>query len=494
MQLFLTATLAAVAALLGYLFWRSFRQVRKLESRYAGIINLDAELKARRVAFDAALHAERSHLEETKRATEAQLLTVKSQIKGTEETLRRTEADAAQKRGRLESDYRDALAQYKKLQSEVNLLEENLEDISFGLYKPHFDFETPDDYKTALERVRDQQRALIKERKAATCHVEWSVSGSKQEGARMQKQYLKLMLRAFNGECDAAVANVSWNNVVKMEERIRRSFDAVNELGKVMQMSVTPAYLDARLSELRLAHEYQEKRYQVREEQRKAREQVREEEKAQRELDKAREDAEKEEARYQKAVEKAREEANAATGAQLNKLTEQIASFEAKLDEARKTKDRAIARAQLAKSGFVYVISNIGSFGEKVFKIGMTRRMEPMERIHELGDASVPFAFDLHVMLFSDNAPELEAALQGLFETRRVNMVNARKEFYRDVELSEIEVFVRERGLSAQFIALPEAREYRETLAICAKKETGRAEEKVERFPPTLFAAGGTSS
>jgi len=422
MQLFLTATFAAVAALLGYLFWRCFRQVRGLESRYAGIIDLDAELKSRRLAFDAALQAERSRLEETREATEAQLMTVKSQIKEAEETLRRSEAVAAQKRGQLENDYRTALAQYKKLQSEVNLLEENLEDISFGIYKPHFDFETPEDYKTALEHVRDQQRALIKEGKAAVCRVEWTVGESKQEGARMQKQYLKLMLRAFNGESDAAVASVSWNNAVKMEERIRRSFDAVNDLGRVMQMSVTPDYLGARLQELRLAHEYQEKRYQVREEQRKAREQVREEEKAQRELDKAREDAEKEEARYQKAVEKAREEANAATGAQLNKLTEQIASFEAKLDEARKTKDRAIARAQLTKSGFVYVISNIGSFGEKVFKIGMTRRMEPMERIHELGDASVPFAFDLHVMLFSDNAPELEAALQGLFETRRVNV------------------------------------------------------------------------
>jgi len=101
------------------------------------------------------------------------------------------------------------------------------------------------------------------------------------------------------------------------------------------------------------------------------------------------------------------------------------------LDEARKAKQRAIARAQLTKSGFVYVISNIGSFREKVFKIGMTRRMEPMERISELSDASVPFPFDLHAMLYSDNAPELEGALHALFEDRRLNMVNRRKEFYR---------------------------------------------------------------
>jgi hypothetical protein len=486
---------AVLAAVLGYLFWRCSRQVRGLESRYSGIIDLDAELKSRRIAFDAGLQTERSQLEGTRKATETQLATVKSQIKEAEGTLRRTEADAAQRRAQLEHEYHTALARYKELQGEVNLLEENLEDISFGLYKPHFNFETSEAYKTALERVRNQQRALIKEGQAAICHIEWTVGGSKQEGARMQKQYLKLMLRAFNGECDAAVANVSWNNVTKMEERVRRSLDAVNDLGKVMQMSVTPAYLVARLNQLRLAHEYQEKRNEEREEQHKFREEMRDEEKAQREFDKTREEAEKEEARYQKALEKARQEANAATGAHLSKLTEQIASFAAKLDEARKVKERAIARAQLTKSGVVYIIWNIGSFGDKVFKIGMTRRDDPKERIRELGDASVPFPFDLHATLYSDNAPELERALQGLFENRRLNMVNARKEFYREVELSEIEAFVRARGLSAQFFTLPEAKEYRETLAMRAEKDAkGKTSgDRMERFAQTLFAAGEAS-
>jgi hypothetical protein len=307
----------------------------------------------------------------------------------------------------------------------------------------------------------------------------------------MQKQYLKLMLRAFNGECDAAVANVSWNNVTKMEQRILRSFQAVNELGKVMQMCITDTFLDERLSELRLAHEYQEKRQEEREEQRRIREEIREEEKAEREFQKAREEAEKEELRYRKALERAREEANAATGAALRKLTDQIAAFEAKLNEARNAKERAIARAQLTKSGFVYVISNIGSFGEKVFKIGMTRRMEPMERIQELGDASVPFPFDLHAMLYSDNAPELEGALHELFTDRRLNRVNPRKEFYRDVELGEVEAFVRSRGLSAQFIAIPEAKEYRETQAMLAEAAAKRntMPQADAQFAPHLFAA-----
>jgi hypothetical protein len=154
-----------------------------------------------------------------------------------------------------------------------------------------------------------------------------------------------------------------------------------------------------------------------------------------------------------------------ATGAQLEKLTTQVATFEAKLDEARKKKERAISRAQLTKSGFVYIISNIGAFGEGVYKIGMTRRMEPMDRVMELGGASVPFRFDTHAILYSDNAPELEGALHKKFDSRRLNLVNARREFFKDIQFEEIEAFVKARGLSAQFVKEAEAKEYRETLA-----------------------------
>jgi Domain of unknown function (DUF4041)/T5orf172 domain len=291
----------------------------------------------------------------------------------------------------------------------------------------------------------------------------------------MIKQYTKLMLRAFNGECDAALANVSWNNIDRMLERIRKSFEAVNQLGGVMNMSVTPDFLKLKIDELKLTYEYEEKRHQEKEEQRRISEQIREEEKAQQEIEKARQQAEREEQDYEKALSKARAEALKATGVQLEKLTEQINSFEAKLDQARQNKERAIARAQLTKSGFVYVISNIGAFGERVVKIGMTRRMEPMDRVDELGSASVPFPFDLHVMLYSDNAPELETALHKLVQDRQVNLVNPRKEFYRDVELEEIEAFVKNRGLSAQFIKIAEAKEYRETLALREQRSAAAA-------------------
>jgi len=429
--------LGSLTLVLAFFTWRFWQSASILRKRYSGIVDIQSEITATTGRLDQARQA----LHEFERVGQERRTKLNQELKGSE-------------------------SKREELKKEISLLEENLEDISFGLYKPHFSFQTSEEYKAALEKLRDRERQLIRDGQAAVCHIQWTVGNSAKEGQRMTKQYTKLMLRGFNGECDAAVANVSWNNIDRMEERVRKSFEAVNQLGSVMHMSVTPDFLQLKLDELRLTHEYEEKRHQEREEQRRIREQIREEERAQQEIEKARQQAEREEQDYEKALSKAREEALKATGSQLEKLTQQINSFEAKLDQARQNKQRAIARAQLTKSGFVYVISNIGSFGERVFKIGMTRRMEPMDRIDELSDASVPFPFDLHAMLYSDNAPELETALHKLVEDRQLNLVNPRKEFYREVDLDEIEAFVKNRGLSAQFIKLAEAKEYRETLAI----------------------------
>lgn len=141
-------------------------------------------------------------------------------------------------RRRLTNEYDQGRATYETLRKEITLLEENLEDISFGVYKPHFTFDTSEECKRRLEVVRDRQRKMIRGGKAATCPVEWTVGGSKREGARMAKQYTKLVLRAFNGECTAAVAGVSWNNITRMEERVNKAFDAANKLGTVVQVSI----------------------------------------------------------------------------------------------------------------------------------------------------------------------------------------------------------------------------------------------------------------
>jgi hypothetical protein len=431
------ALLTGLLVTLLFLSIRLWLLMRDLKRRYQPVLDVETEIKSAR-----------QKLEQERQVHELSL------------------AQAEDRRAQLDAEYKERTAKFKKLQSDISALEENLEDISFGLYKPHFSFQTSEEYKSALEEVRNQERQMIRDKRAVICPVRWTVSNSAADGKRMVNQYMKLMLRAFNGESDAAIANVSWNNISKMQERLRKTFELLNDLGSVMQVSITAEYLNLKLDELRLTYEYEEKRHQEKEEQRRIKERIRDEEKAQQEMERAREEAERQEADYAKLLAKAQEEALRATGTRLQDLTERIKSFEAKLDEARKKKERAISRAELTKSGFVYVISNIGSFGERVFKIGMTRRLEPMERIRELGDASVPFPFDLHVMLYSDNAPELENALHKLVQDRTINLVNLRKEFYQDVDLDEIEAFVKKRGLSAQFIKVAEAREYRETLAL----------------------------
>jgi len=455
----------------------------------SAIEGLEAEESRRRGQHDEALRQLATEYAARERACQDKLSAEQERLLA---VAGQEQSRVARLREELEAGYEAGRRTYEALQQDIRLLEENLEDISFGVYKPHYSFATPELYKQRLDKLRAQERQMIRDGGAAACEVEWTVGNSKRDGARMTKQYLKLILRAFNGECDAAVANVAWNNVLKMEERLRKAFEALNELGAVMQMRLSPEYLALKLAELRLTQEFEQKKYDEREELRRAREQMREEEKAQRELDRAKAEAEKDEERFAEALERARREAVAATGVQLERLTAQVASFEAKLDEARKKKERAMARAQLTKSGFVYVISNIGSFGEGICKIGMTRRIEPMERVQELGGASVPFPFDVHAMLYSDNAPDLEYALHRHFGERSLNLVNARKEFFRGIQLGEVEAFVRERGLSAQFIQIPEAREYRQTLALRLENETARP--PAPALPETLFRAQAAGS
>jgi hypothetical protein len=467
---------------LGILYARHRRQAAATLARYSGIIHLEQEQgrlsrenqrqREEHAAFQQHVTAEHDHLLSQYRDAQAVF-------------VRNDEA----MRSKLSAEYQAALVRYQELQKELAIGEDSLEDLSFGLYKPHFTFQTPEEYKAKIELLRNQQRDVVRDGRAADCQISWTVGNSRVEGNRMIRQNSKLMLRAFNGECEAAIANVSWNNAAKMEERIRQAYAAINKLGVVLHINITDLYLMLKVEELRLVQEFEQKRYEIREEQRRIREQIREEERAQKEIDDAIAQSTSDEQKYAAAIQKARDEATQAMGVKLERLTEQINRFEAKLDEARRKKERAIARAQVTKSGFVYIISNIGSFGERVFKIGMTRRMEPMDRIYELSGAAVPFPYDLHAMLYSDDAPALEHELHSLFRDRRLNRVNARREFFENVALDEIEQFVSTKGLSAQFLQLPEAREYRQTLVLREALQKPPA-SATKQFPEELFASG----
>lgn len=452
----------------------------------------EAEIESARKSLDDARAGMEKDAAATRARLEAEAARVRVETELARQAVVQREVEAGARQEALASAYRKAKEVFDRLTHELSLLEENLEDISFGIYKPHYDFATSREYKDRLEKVWLEQKAIVKKGGHVHYGVAWTIGDSRSEGERMQKQYGKLLLRAFNGECDACIAKVAWNNAPKMEERIRKGFESINQLGGVMRISITPEYRELRLQELRLHHEMEEKKRAEFEEQRRLRAQLKEEEKAQRELDRAREEAEEEEREHERSLEKARKELASARGAELAEMSEKVKRLEQELEEAHRTKERAISRAQMTRSGHVYVISNPGSFGEDVVKIGMTRRLEPRERVKELGDASVPFEFDIHGLIFSEDAPGLENELHRRFQDRRLNLVNERKEFFR-VPLREIEDFLRQKELRIEFAPMAEAREYRETLARLQKrKEDAMAAEAPpsaasSAFPGNLF-------
>ena len=357
-----------------------------------------------------------------------------------------------------------------EVQSKLSVLKNDLNLQEHGLYEPKYHFGTSKEYKDTLSTVRKKQKQMIKDKNAVVCDVEWTVSGSKQKGKTMTNKYVQLMLRAFNGECDSIINKVKYNNFSSIYSRINSAYTAVDKLGEPHHCRINHDYLELKEDELRLVHEYQEKVQEEKEAEREERERIKDEERAQKEIEKARIESEKEQEYYEKALEKARKEIGKATGAKQSKLEEKIAKLNEQLEEARENNKRAVSRAQLTKSGYVYIISNIGSFGENVYKVGMTRRLEPMQRIQELSGAAVPFRFDLHAMIFSENAPDLENLIHSKLKDRSVNKFNSRKEFF-NVSLIDIQNIVKGAGFNTEFVEIPEAEEYRKTLALESETE-----------------------
>lgn len=417
----------------------------------AGSELLRAELYKKHVAEVTALRAE---LENAKRGIEAATEAARVATVPAEE-LARIREEAGRLGGEVEARRR-----------ELRSVEEGLEIQSFGFYQPKYGFESSVQYTARLKGIRDEQLRLIKDDQAAPCDTKWTVGGSAAEGKKMVKQQAKLMLRAFNGECDAAITKVRYDNAVTMERRLEKAYADVNKLGEVQRVFISRRYLDLKLAELHLVHEHREKVEEEKQEQKRIRDQMREEQKAQAEIERAKSEAEKEQAVASAALEKARAElaAEASNNKQHEKLEALVTRLETELKDALDRKAKAIARAQLTRSGHVYVLSNVGSFGDGVYKIGLTRRLDPFERVDELGDASVPFPFDVHAVIFAEDAPGLETRLHRAFASRRVNLVNLRKEYFR-VSLEEIQEEVKRHHGLVSFALMAEAEEYRKSVA-----------------------------
>ncbi len=358
------------------------------------------------------------------------------------------EADLAE----LRQTYAAKRAILQKLEAQVAMYDERLSFAELGVYEPHFDFSDSEAYKAAITAVRERQKDMVSSKTATICPADWTVDGSKSKGQTMVNRQTRLTMRAFNNECEAAIANTRWNNVNAMEKRIQTAAKQINSANESMRLTINDTYVALKLEELYLTHEYRERLKAEKEERAEMARAERDEKKLLAEA----EAAEREELRFQQLLAKARSEAGVDEA--------KIAELQAALDEAHAKTERARAMAEMTKSGYVYVISNIGSFGEDVVKIGLTRRLDPDDRVRELGDASVPFSFDTHAMIYSEEAPALEAALHREFADRRVNDANLRKEFFR-VSLDEVEAAVERLAPDASFFKDRQAQEWHETLA-----------------------------
>ena len=335
---------------------------------------------------------------------------------------------------------------------------------AYGLYRPNYVFANSDLYKERLKACRDKQKELIKQNKACSGDMNWTVNNSKSQGNKLVKDTQKLLLRAFNVECDDIINNVKISNFEKSKDRILTTSEQISKLGKIMSISITQQYVSLKMEELFLALDFDQKKQEEKERIKEERERQREEAKAQKEIEEARKRLQKEQTHYQNALEKLNEQItkNGESPELLQKKNELLA----KIGDTEKAIKDVDYREANKRAGYVYIISNIGAFGENVYKIGMTRRLEPMDRINELGDASVPFNFDVHALIFTDDAPKLEAALHNAFEHRKLNKVNPRREFFR-VTLGEIKQVVRNNfDKTVEWVDVAQAEQYRQSMLI----------------------------
>ena len=370
----------------------------------------------------------------------------------------------------LREDYKSKKQNLDRVKQIAAIYDETVEIGDLGFYQRHFRFDDSDSYKEEIKGICEKQKEMVRSKKAVDMAGDWTVDGSRAEGRKLETRTFRMIMRAFNGECDAAISAVTWRNSETMRKRIKRSCEQINKENAVLGASISPEYLDLKISELELTIEQQEKRKEERDALAEARRAEREEKKL---LEEARR-AENKEAEAKSRLDKTRTEAERAVGAELRALEEKIARMTVELEEAHNRTERARSMAEQTKLGHIYVVSNEGSFGPGVFKIGMTRRLDPHDRIKELGDASVPFRFDTHALIFSEDAPALETALHFEFDHVRVNAANTRKEFFR-MSLNDVETAVKRLAPTAEFYREAEAQEYQETLMLRRSKEDLKA-------------------
>jgi len=324
-----------------------------------------------------------------------------------------------------------------------------------GIYEYHHPLENAELFRERLSALREQVKETVKDGTAIEASDRFSYNNSLAAGRKMTGDFSKLMLRAYNAEADNCVRSLRAGALAAATKRLETSAATIARLGKMMEMRVSPEYHLLRITELELTADYLFKQQEEREAAREERERLREERKAEQELAQQREKLAKERAHYLNTLQALRAQGATAESEEIeNRLRE--------IDAAIEVND---FRAANIRAGYVYVISNVGAFGKSVVKIGMTRRLEPMDRIRELGDASVPFPFDVHALYFSDDAVTLENELHKAFGERRLNHANPRREFFFATPEEVRDVLAVKVGNLLEYAAVPEAEQFYQSLS-----------------------------
>lgn len=365
----------------------------------------------------------------------------------------------------LNADIENKKDELNKLKEQIELFDDEVEILEKGVYQPRYDFSNAMRYERKLTSIRDNQKLMMQLEKATTVNTEWRVENSKSEGKKLTSKYIKQILRSFNSECDVQINKVTYKNIKTIADRINSIYISLNKLYKMTGVEIKEDYLNLKVEEMYLAYEYAMKKNEEKEflkhEKEVERERKREERLLNEEIKEKKQRLQHEMSHFKKLLKKLNMKLDIVESTKESEsIYKEIQEVQTKIEEKKKAKEELDFRESHLSAGYVYIISNIGAFGKDVVKIGVTRRLEPYERIKELSSASVPFTYDVHALIFSYKAFELEKELHTYFDKYRINKVNARKEFFR-VSIDEIEKKLKDYGeLTINFNRDVEAIEY----------------------------------
>lgn len=364
----------------------------------------------------------------------------------------------------LDKELEKRKEELQDVKSRLAIMNDDVGLQEFGFFERQYKFSDSVHYKAELDNLRLQQKQLVKDGRAGVITSPLAFNNSVKKGEAIQKQLIKAAIRGFNGEADALLTKVTPGNLENKKKALQKAFEQLNKIYERNFVKLTNQYLELKAKELQLAVEYDLQKQQEKELLREQRAQEKEDRKLQAEIAAKRKKLEKDRMHFKQMLDNVEALMKSASEEEKEKLKLQLSEYQNKLSELDEIEEDIDYREGHASAGYVYVISNIGSFGEDVYKIGVTRRLEPLERIRELSSASVPFQFDVHALVFSEEAFALETELHNQLAEFKVNKVNGRKEYFR-VPFDRIkEILSAHKELAIELTEKAEAFEYRQGL------------------------------